>query len=354
MRRHLEFKNLRNLQDFLAENSPKHIYYSSAYYLNPSLEIMDEKGWLGADLIFDIDADHIPTKCKEEHDYWICQTCGAGGKGLPPPKCPKCGSEKIKTINWMCEKCLGAAKEQVERILDFLINDFNISEKNISIYFSGHRGFHIHVTDNKVIKLKQDSRREIVDYMKGIGLDPLRTENLYWIKRIIKFTLEVLSDNSLEDKRLRKIIQKIKNKDNILEELAQAQVSEDLRKIAKQVGLSTWKTLIGHILEKKQVILDERVTIDVKRLIRLPNSLHGKTGFKVQKLSIDELWDFNPLNDAKVFGDELISIKLFSWVPQTLFGYKLRKSEKVRLPLFLAVYVIGNGGATFGEHYSKT
>jgi len=29
---------------------------------------MENKGWIGADLIFDIDADHIETRCKTEHD----------------------------------------------------------------------------------------------------------------------------------------------------------------------------------------------------------------------------------------------------------------------------------------------
>jgi len=44
----------------LEEKTPIHLYYSSAYYEEPSADKMDLKGWLGSDLIFDIDSDHYP------------------------------------------------------------------------------------------------------------------------------------------------------------------------------------------------------------------------------------------------------------------------------------------------------
>jgi len=43
---------------------------------------------------------------------------------------------------------------------------------------------------------------------------------------------------------------------------------------------------------------DEPVTSDIKRLIRLPGSLHAKTGFASLPMRIDELKSFNPFEDA--------------------------------------------------------
>jgi DNA primase small subunit len=55
---------------------------------------------------------------------------------------------------------------------------------------------------------------------------------------------------------------------------------------------------------------DEPVTSDIKRLIRLPSSLHGKTGFEVVPMTRDGLDDFNPFDDAvpKAFSTKEVEI----------------------------------------------
>jgi len=53
---------------------------------------------------------------------------------------------------------------------------------------------------------------------------------------------------------------------------------------------------------------DEPVTTDIRRLIRLPGSLHAKSGFKVTPLAVKELADFDPLIDAVPFGDRGVGI----------------------------------------------
>ena len=47
----------------------------------------------------------------------------------------------------------------------------------------------------------------------------------------------------------------------------------------------------------------------MKRLIRMPTSLHGKTGFRVVPLKIDDLKAFDPFRDALAFGDDPVKIK---------------------------------------------
>ena len=68
--RHKVFSSILELKDFLSVSSPYNVYYSSAYYEYPDLE-MDQKDWIGSDLIFDIDADHLLRSCDKLHDYWI-------------------------------------------------------------------------------------------------------------------------------------------------------------------------------------------------------------------------------------------------------------------------------------------
>jgi DNA primase small subunit len=80
MLRHKGFANISDLKLFLGDAVPSDAYHSCAYYENPEAE-MDKKGWLGADLVFDIDADHIPTSCDKLHDEWTCKGCGLTGKG---------------------------------------------------------------------------------------------------------------------------------------------------------------------------------------------------------------------------------------------------------------------------------
>ena len=57
--RHLSLTTPEELRKFVLSNPPLHLYYSSAKYERPSETEMENKGWLGSDLLFDIDADHL-------------------------------------------------------------------------------------------------------------------------------------------------------------------------------------------------------------------------------------------------------------------------------------------------------
>jgi DNA primase small subunit len=86
---------------------------------------------------------------------------------------------------------------------------------------------------------------------------------------------------------------------------------------------------------------DEPVTADIKRLIRLPGSLHGKTGLKVQPLSLNDLSQFNPLSDAVVFGDDDIQVSVKKPVTITMKDHRYTLTEgKTKVPEHLAVFLI--------------
>jgi DNA primase small subunit len=176
MARHKGFATPTALTVFLRDKIPSDVYHSCAYYENPEAE-MEKKGWLGADLVFDIDADHIPTTCGKIHDEWHCANpnClvsgGLAGRGITPEECPACGGFKFETKTWACEQCIDTTKVETRKLLDMLMDDFGVSEHEIHTYFSGHRGYHIHVENAAVRSLDAMARKEIVDYVSGIGLD---------------------------------------------------------------------------------------------------------------------------------------------------------------------------------------
>ena len=354
MIRHVAFRELTELSRFMKTRTPMHAYYSSAYYRSPAEPTMERKEWLGADLVFDIDVDHIPSPCKKQHDVWSCLSCGEAGAGMPPDKCPRCGSERIKKETWVCETCIEIAKDEVLKLLDVLIDEFGLSKSEMYVAFSGHRGFHVHVEQNEVLGLTQDGRREIADYLLGQGLDLYQLLDNWgvidagkpgWPGRIARGIYEVLEE--MDEEKLSKAglrsqsIKLLTGKiDLILEAITQTGLD---KKRLSRLGPATISRLAEIAARKTRCNIDEKVTIDVKRLIRLPGSLHGKTGFKVTRISCNEVEMFDPVKHAVVFNWSEHMILEVRNPPHRIVGFEFsRGSGRYKLPLPIAVYLIGN------------
>ncbi|MFX1411332.1 MAG: DNA primase small subunit domain-containing protein [Promethearchaeota archaeon] len=375
MERHLSFENFESLIEFFKIKAPRHAYSSGSLYNQPEIPDMEKKGYQGCDLIIDIDVDHFYTPCKEEHDFWHCKECNERGKGMPE-KCTKCGNLKLKRLNWICEECLNTAKnEMIKLIYDFLIPDFAINGTEMKIAFSGHRGYHLKIENEKVRALLSEERREIVDYVTGKNISfeilGLREHsniiygffknNIGWTEKIVNKIVEILNKPYAEindlmlDKRKfgfnKPVIKSLLNyKDDFLE-----MISSNERNIWSIEGFSpnTWNKFLQCIVKEIGVEIDVPVTIDTHRLIRYPGTLHGKTGFKVQEIFLDELDNFNPLNenteklDPIVFKSEKSTQKLEiieSKVPATkLKGYVYGPYEKgdiIDVPHHVAVFLL--------------
>ena len=171
MMRHMSYKSSGELVADLVKQAPSSVFCSNGIYSSPTLA-MDEKGWKGAELIFDIDANSIPTACRAKHSFWACKACGKITRSLDrPPKCPKCESTTgLTQLHWSCAECLAATKEHVSRLIGFLTNDFGVSSAGIRVYFSGNRGYHLHVEDERFETMEPSARAEIANYIKGTGL----------------------------------------------------------------------------------------------------------------------------------------------------------------------------------------
>ena len=86
---------------------------------------------------------------------------------------------------------------------------------------------------------------------------------------------------------------------------------------------------------------DEPVTTDIKRLIRCPGSLHGKTGLKVMEVDKDHIDDFDPLRDTVSLSDDPFKVVVSEPVEQYLGGetFSLKEGE-TELPLYLAYFLV--------------
>ena len=124
MVRHLSFSSIPKLRAYLIERAPHGVFFSSAKYKYPDVFDMNtkKKGWLGSDLIFDIDYDHLK------------------------------------------KPSLAEAEKQALKLISILNHDFGFQD--LMLVFSGSRGNHIHVRDDCIQMLNNAERREIVDYFQ--------------------------------------------------------------------------------------------------------------------------------------------------------------------------------------------
>jgi DNA primase small subunit len=362
MIRHRSVASLNGLRRLLCEAEPSDVYYSCAYYENPEAD-MDKKGWLGADLVFDIDADHIPTSCDKIHDEWTCGKCGFNGRGVTPENCPACGGQKLDAKSWPCERCVRSAKEETVKLTGILENDFGLSESEIRVFFSGHRGYHVHVETQTVRTLDAMARKEIVDYIYGLGLAgfderpdekrkkkgpdaAFRLQDFGWNKRIKlgmqKFILNATKEdlNSIRIKRADPILQ---NK----EAIAQRYIEENRWTSVKGVGTETWRKIARHVRDLESAKIDTVVTTDIHRLIRMNGTLHGKTGLKKVEFPIRDLEVFDPFREAVAFKEGMAKVFVSS-APQFRLGEQVfgpYEHQTVELPTAAALLLVCKGRA---------
>jgi DNA primase small subunit len=365
MVRHRSAANVNGLRRSLCDLEPSDVYYSCAYYENPEAD-MDKKGWLGADLVFDIDADHIPTACDKIHDEWTCGKCGFSGKGVTPENCPACGGQKFDAKTWPCERCIDSARDETVKLIDMLEKDFGLSESEIRVFFSGHRGYHVHVETEAVRTLDAMARKEIVDYVYGLGLtgfdkrpgekgEKKRADRVFglhdfgWNKRIKLGMQKFILNATEEDLRNIEIKQNVKGILQNKEAISKRYIEENRWTGIKGVraGSETWWKIARRVKDLESAKIDTVVTTDIHRLIRMDGTLHGKTGLKKVEFPVKRLADFDPFREAVAFKEGTAKVSI-SRAPQfrlseNTFGPYV--NENVELPTAAAVLLICKGRA---------
>ncbi len=355
MFRHIGFEVIEELRGYLRNYSPAHSYFSAAYYNKPRASMV-EKGWIGADLIFDIDADHFVLSCQKIHDRWTCKACGEAGKGHPPERCPGCGKATYFLENWICGNCLDAAKYEAQKLIDMLIQDFGFQPSELSVNFSGNRGYHVHVRSPVAKELDQLARREVVDYILGIGIEAQyqgltprhagggsMLERGGWRGRTIRALYDFIGKSTPDEIKALRLSRNttrdlVVEKDKILSSLMNQHPSRIVRYIDKK----SMGNLLNIAVEEQASAIDTVVTTDLKRLIRLPNTLHGKTGWLTQNVTIEDLPDYDPLTTAVAFqeGHKKIYIKHAPEISLQGESYGPFKEETQELPMAVAMFFL--------------
>lgn len=351
MRRHKAFSSRGEMVDYVRSVVPAHVYHSAAYYDSPGAPTMKEKIWKGADLIFDLDADHLKNAPSSFGDM------------------------------------LDLVKAETIKLLEFLVDDFGLGPY-VQVVFSGGRGYHIHVREQRVIALQSDARREIVDYLTGRGLDLDRffprlmvtgdagiekaqsirgpsQDAPGWGGRINRAVRSLVSYiGGLDEDQAMRILAGLRDVGpkraktfylKCKEESTAGKIrSGSLDFFKGSSGL--WSLLLPYLEEEGIQVApfmdgmrgetDEPVTADVRRLIRFPGSLHGGSGLRVTPLSIDSLQDFNPLRDAVVFSDEPVAVEVTKPVQAQLKGQSFDlQPGRFRLPSYAVVFFAARGAA---------
>jgi len=357
MQRHTAFSRSADLRSMLYSKVPSHCYYSTAYYRKPGAPTMEEKEWLGADLIFDLDADHLA------------------------------GAEKMTYAGMLAQ----IKKEMANLVDSFLLGDLGFNEEQVQIVFSGGRGYHAHVDLPDVLTLGTHERREIVDYItvKGLNIDwvfpyertatstvamgdglrsnvkTYRTipqpDSGGWRLRMRGAFEDLVGDIcAMEPSDMRKAYPSLtgvsaKTLVNMKEELAANKESLFRTNSMVNIRKTTQDRLIdmmqNDVSKRLSGEVDEPVTADIKRLIRLPGSLHGKTGLRVVPLSRTELDDFDPLLDAvpEQYSDEPVRITMKRDYDITIRGERFSLKGTTEVPEYAAVFLVGRKEASIGD-----
>ena len=101
--------------------------------------------------------------------------------------------------------------------------------------------------------------------------------------------------------------------------------------------------------------VDVPVTTDIKRIIRLPGSVHGKTGLRVTPLTRDQLNDFDPMEMAvpQSYSDKEILVTMKKDTDIWIKGEHFKLSGSEMVPEYAAVFLVGRKLADVGEGVKK-
>ncbi len=330
-KRHMGFSSFSIFKRYLVNAVPAFVSISTAFYKDPAARPMEAKGWLGSELVFDLDATDLNLPCQLKH-----------GKSL------------------VCPLCLDEIKQQTFKLIEnFLMPDFGIDEKDITINFSGNRGYHVHVKDKKMLMLDDSARKQITDYITGTGINlstffpnmGYRGTILYgptpstpgWGGKLARGVISALNEG--EEKLMQLKMDKptarklIKNRAEII--LGISTGNWDKINIPKKAEF--WANVLSSMTVTQTSSIDKNVTNSTRHLVRMANTIHGDTALLAKSIEgIKGLEAFDPLKDSILFKDGYVDVVAgnvpeFAMNGMTFGPYA---NEKVELPTYAALYVM--------------
>ena len=238
-------RNKTQLLRLLRREAPHHVYYTTSQWRNPAEVGPDPYSKSGRDKYIKKNAKMLARKEGRGKDrerirelmYPVSKWSDYGNAFIE--------QELYFDVDYEMETFQQSAEETL-RLADFYETlDFNDCEKDVHFVFSGGKGFHM------------------VDY--GFG-----------IRRAVG------SENYA--RRINDILNTEKEKSGLSKGHAFA---------AMKISRNVKKRLIRKI-RKKNILLDYEVTVDPRRIIRLPGTIHGKRGRVCRIIDKNDLHNFDP------------------------------------------------------------
>ncbi len=283
--RHLSFASLDELLDHLSSRPPLHAYYSVALYELPEARSMEEKGFMGAPLFFDIDVDHLE---------------GCQGP-LPSDDCLYEGLRAAMRLAAMAKRDLGA--------------------RDTVVYFTGNRGFHVIAECSEDCMLMgREERREIAWYVAAEALD---LDELFPAVRGGQYQP---ASPTPDDPGWRGWIA--------------AHTPLPKPGLVDSLG-PDWRQRIAGVVEELRAPIDMQVTQDPTRLSRIRGTLNGKASLLVERVARGWRPDYRRLSP---FHGSVVA-RCRQDLEGPLLGYELglREGEEAELPAGIAVTLYTKG-----------
>ena len=260
------FKGTESLRKFLRFKAPFASYISVAFYDNPK----KRGGWQKAEYIFDVDAKDIPIRS--------CQCDG------------------------VCEVCLGEALEIVNNLIDTL--EDNLGLENIHLIYSG-RGYHIRILDDAMMTADSNLRSEVLKYAAGAEVPKSKFSNSNNSFDFEHFTIPVGYPKIFTDRVKYNIMHLVGNENldginpKLMKDIMENRhylENDDWGLFKSNIGPRRYKGLTNAMARVNLSTIDAKVSIDLKRILRLPSSLHSKVSMKCVEVKNRETFD--PLKEA--------------------------------------------------------
>lgn len=253
--RNISFENTKELRKFMDTRSVKHAYVGAVYEKSPSRYSPIQKiKWKFREFIFDIDIN----------DFDLVRTCGCQGYTY-------------------CTECWSLVQDTVLFIDETMRQDFGFTD--ITWLFSGRRGVHGWIKDKIANSFDQAQRVAILNYLTMVH-DQKRTQTIEEIPneakplrdRIYSIIAKSYLLNSSEESLVEIGIAKKKAKDIIQRVKTSSEFDAQTYNLIIPSNQTVRNKLSHEIILKRYPRIDRKVTMDTRRVSRMPYSIHGNTG----------------------------------------------------------------------------
>ena len=297
--RHHHFSDFEELRRVMEHRAPKALFASSAHYLDPGHPRIDNKGMVSSELVFDFDVGDLPSH-EQSDDFW---------------------------------QNMDAVATHVRRLLEERLPELGFDTSNAFISFSGGKGFHVRFFEEALGGMSKTAREEIQNHVSGNALNPMHVFGVGrktprsklrpryipgltggWPGVVSACTREyLLTIASVDDAtaiafmKANAPIQRSGENKGKKVTVANATLTEIVRAIRASPRFVEEGGIFESILKTKKnsdfvvesilwlakirygCAIDLSVTSDPRKLLRVPGSIHGKTGLPCIVLSRDEL-----------------------------------------------------------------